>query len=396
MGSYSKLSIGPIEVSSDKNYLGNYGWLFNKKDKKKLLYSYKDGTVVSKWGYRKKLIDLVRLLEMRRVWSSLTYRRDLFNYEEDKMPMSAKDSKYAFEKLFKLDLKLIKKNNTIDFSKFIPDYDFGDERLNAICVKYENNILDHLSKEAILNALAHNKNNLEYFVEWRYSDIVEGGYCKESYVSSRIGDLDPEYLIITEGSSGTFVIKKAMEILFPDINMLFEFIDMNDNYPFSGTGNLSNFCKGLAKIKHQNKTLFIFDNDTEGLKKYEELNRLPLPKNLRIYKLPDLPEAKLFSTIGPSGEYVDDINGKAVSIELFLDLNYKNIDTPKIRWTSFDDKMQRYQGSLVRKDEYIRTFKNVNIKTKGYDYSKLKYLLESIRMECLTIEFPKNNDGLPF
>jgi len=77
-----------------------------------------------------------------------------------------------------------------------------------------------------------------------------------------------KFLIVTEGSSDTYIIKKALEILRPDILDFFSFIDMQENYPFTGGGNLLNFCKGLSSIKIQNKVLVIFDNDTEGVDKY--------------------------------------------------------------------------------------------------------------------------------
>ena len=34
----------------------------------------------------------------------------------------------------------------------------------------------------------------------------------------------------------------------PDFDDFFTFVDMADNYPFTGAGSLVNFCAGLAKI----------------------------------------------------------------------------------------------------------------------------------------------------
>jgi hypothetical protein len=37
----------------------------------------------------------------------------------------------------------------------------------------------------------------------------------------------------------------------PAIVDFFTFIDMEEGYPFSGSGNLATFCRGLAKIHIQ-------------------------------------------------------------------------------------------------------------------------------------------------
>lgn len=49
---------------------------------------------------------------------------------------------------------------------------------------------------------------------------------------------------------------------------------MNENYPFTGTGSLYNFCMGLCRINIQNNIIAIFDNDTAGLEKISSLANL--------------------------------------------------------------------------------------------------------------------------
>ena len=159
-------------------------------------------------------------------------------------------------------------------------------------------------------------------------------------------------------------------MLYPDILDFFSFVDMEENYPFTGTGNLYKFCQGLTSIRIQNKTLIIFDNDLEGIEKYHKTLELDIPENMSIMKLPDLDKFNDFLSIGPSGEFNGNINGKAIAIECFLDLSIENI--PRIRWSNFHDKMQDYQGSLEKKDKYVRAFKKVKTTKDDYDFSILR------------------------
>jgi hypothetical protein len=155
---------------------------------------------------------------------------------------------------------------------------------------------------------------------------------------------------------------------------------MEENYPFTGTGNLFRFCQGLSSIKIQNKTLVIFDNDLEGTDTFNKTSKLNLPFEMRIMKLPVIDEFRNFPTIGPTGETIEDINGKAVAIECFLDLRNTN---PKIRWTNFKKEFDAYQGSLENKEDYVRKFKKIKNKSSDYDFSNLTILLDEIYKNCI-------------
>src|SRR6185369_719742 len=162
-----------------------------------------------------------------------------------------------------------------------------------------------------------------------------------------------------------------------EIADFFYFVDMAENYPFTGTGNLFRFCQGLSSIRILNKVLVIFDNDTAGRENYDKAAALDLPANMCITKLPDMEEFKSFVCIGPNGETREDINDRAVAIENFLDLNYKNSEEPKVRWLSYNDRMRTYHGALENKDTYVREFKGVRL-SSSYDGRKLRRLLDHI------------------
>ena len=88
-------------------------------------------------------------------------------------------------------------------------------------------------------------------------------------------------------------------------------------------------------------------------------------------------EFKNFLTVGPTGDSYQDINGKAVSIECFLDLDFNSPKAPKIRWTIYNEKSNKYQGALISKDEYTRTFKK-HLEDEKYKTAKLRFLINDL------------------
>jgi hypothetical protein len=241
--------------------------------------------------------------------------------------------------------------------------------------------LENLAPYITLRILAENPNNADQEVYWSYADVVDNGWIQRSEV---IKELAPEkrILIVTEGSSDSYVLCKAIEQLYPDISDFFDFVDMEENYPFTGTGNLFNFCLGLCKIRIQNNIIVIFDNDTAGLEKYYKSLHLKKPDAFIITKLPNHSEFSNIRTIGPQGSSKEDINGRAVAIECFLDFGSVE-KSPCIRWTSYNKSERKYQGELESKDDYVRTFKHYDLTDSSYDVSKLKFLVDYIISEWI-------------
>jgi hypothetical protein len=175
-----------------------------------------------------------------------------------------------------------------------------------------------------------------------------------------------------EGSTDSSILKKSLALLEPEVEDFFEFIDMKENYPFTGTGNVVNFCKGLAKIQTQRKVLIVLDNDTAGQEAYNRINEIDLPPDMKVVMLPNI--RSRFRTLGPTGKSFENINGRAVSIECFLDLHFDVKDEPKVRWTTYNKFVGAYQGELVDKDEYVKIFLKKAGCDKNYDVSKLMHL----------------------
>jgi len=125
-------------------------------------------------------------------------------------------------------------------------------------------------------------------VNWQFADVEHGGWARRGEFVKTL-DQSNRFLIVTEGSSDAAIIKHALGLLKPHLSDFFDFVDMNEGYPFSGTGNLYNFTKGLISIGVQNNVLIIYDNDAEGVSSFKRTAKLNIPSNMRVLKLPDLP-----------------------------------------------------------------------------------------------------------
>jgi HEPN/Toprim N-terminal domain 1 len=238
-------------------------------------------------------------------------------------------------------------------------------------------IMENFHPWHVLTILAQNPANLVLMVVWDYFAHMNNGWSKPNEFRPQ---LKPEerFLLVTEGSSDSKVIRKAFDMLRPAVSDFFYFIDMEEGYPFSGSGSLASFCRGLMKIGIQNKTIIIFDNDAEGTSKQKVLQDAPCPENFAIMRLPDLPELRAVAASGTSGESVDDINGKAASIEAYLDFTWNTTRPAMVRWTNFVQSQNAYQGALESKTFYVRQFLELRGTADGYDTSKLEVVVQTI------------------
>jgi len=100
--------------------------------------------------------------------------------------------------------------------------------------------------------------------------------------------------------------------------------------------------------------LFVFDNDAEGVDAFRKLEKLKLPPNMRAMLLPDLEEFREFSTYGPEGFSVSDINGRAAAIECYLDLRLDQYPPPQVTWSNFKKDIDAWHGILEFKESYSK------------------------------------------
>jgi len=298
MGSMITLGIDKFEIDWGKNNsFTDHSALFLPSDVDQMPYYYADDVVEMKEGLARKLSSIKRRLDLLG-YSPRTLAR---KYEEhlDVVPDYYPDVPISFEQ-FRSAV------SSIDLEKVSLDPEFGDYDLGEFVSRYvfrDPEVRQHLPPDVeidtdlgtffenlnpylTLRLLAENKKNADRFVQWRYADVVDGGWVNRDEIVTPLPDAS-KILVVTEGSSDSFIIERAMATLSPDIADFFHFVDMEEHYPFTGTGNLFRFCQGLSRIKIQNNVLVIFDNDAAGVEKFEQSRNLIKPKNLHICRLPD-------------------------------------------------------------------------------------------------------------
>jgi hypothetical protein len=243
-------------------------------------------------------------------------------------------------------------------------------------------LLENFGANAALRLLAENAANLALDVCWDFTPLVEAGWADRG--EFRAGaTADQRFLVVTEGSSDAKIISHALRLYRPHIADFFQFVDMEEGYPFSGTGNLHRFTQGLTSIGVLNNTIILYDNDAEGTAQLKRTRQLSFPKNLTAIKLPDLRELSHVDTIGPDGKSVADVNGKAAAIECYLDYDRPNLPPPVVRWTSYVREIDTYQGVLEHKTQYMRDFLDLRGPTATYRSDKITAVLDRIVGTCV-------------
>lgn len=240
-----------------------------------------------------------------------------------------------------------------------------------------------LSAESMLQIFALNEANKNVEVTWAFGPIVHAGWVERE--EFRAGAIKKQkVLIATEGTSDARIIRRALDVLRPDVADFFNFIDVDENHPFWGTGNLVKFAEGLLRIDVLNQVLFVFDNDAEGVDAFRKLERLNLPSNMRSMLLPDLEELRKFKTLGPEGVNTSDINGRAAAIECYLDLNLEQYPPAQITWSNFKKDINAWHGALDFKESYSKYFYKQSedmLRNGSYDTSKLLKLIDELIRE---------------
>ena len=390
MGTMISLGIGKLEIDWGKNdVFENFRDLFQPQDWMDIKYYYADNVVEIKKGYSRKLFLVKPRLDLLgyTLQNVKTIYENIYNEYCEQMGEYA-ENVLTFDEYFNIFSKInLSKVDTLtecddwDFGEYVTKCIFEDKEIHRLLKKYSHRsggeFYENLPPRLLLRVLCENPSAKDLPLQWYMFDSVESGWTTEEDLTPLLEEKD-KILIVTEGKSDTFILQTSINTLFPAISDFFYFIDMEENYPFTGTGNLYNFASGLTKIKIQNKIIIVFDNDEAGIYSYNRCrNKLDSIPTLKFYHLPDIKEFNNFLTIGPTGETYQDINGRAVSIECFLDLFFDLTDPPKVRWTVYNDKSRKYQGVLIEKDKYTRIFKK-SLCDENYNKEKLIFLINDI------------------
>lgn len=390
MGSLVTLGVGRLEIDWGKNTaFHNHSILFLREDVRDAPYYYADDVVERKAAFVRPLRSVAQRLEM--LGYTLEDCRD--HYEE---AVAAHPSYYPeptltyaqfAEVIARIDVRNVKlpEEGDYDFGEYVaaimrdPEFTKTNPALDAVD-QDDGTFFENLDTYVVLRLLAENGANQDADVVWRTEDIIEGGYVERDALYQGVSEHE-RCLVVTEGSSDGSILRESLPLLLPGIRDFFDFVDMTENYPFTGTGNVVKFCQGLARIHILNRILIVLDNDTAGREAHVQLTKLDLPPGMRVTPLPNLERCRNVKTLGPSGVAYEDINGKAVSIECFLDI-WSGETEPAVRWTNFSQTVDAYHGALVQKEAYTRRFFERAKQAGDYDLAGLSALWSHLVAVC--------------
>lgn len=140
----------------------------------------------------------------------------------------------------------------------------------------------------------------------------------EDETPNRLSRAFGKITLLTEGITDSRILKSSLNEFYPDARDLYSFVDFEGFKVEGGASPLARLLRGFAGAGLTDRFIAIFDNDAAGHEALALLKSIGLPSNIRAITLPDLQFARDYPTIGPTGKVNADINGAAVSIELFL------------------------------------------------------------------------------
>ncbi|MFO1112947.1 MAG: HEPN/Toprim-associated domain-containing protein [Rhodospirillales bacterium] len=402
MGALIHLSVGRLEIDWGKNStFADHSSLFQSTDLMQVSYYYvadgSEGEQDEQGNYHFDFVTEYRDGLSKPLWQVI----DRINLLGHTLEYAKREFEYL-SRLNRFDMKkfsfdqLAEALATVDVNTISVDYgqgeDFGEffrgylyDKLGLAKIVGDKHYvrdqvgegMENLSAYTVLQLVARNPSAKDLPVTWQFADVEDDGYAHRTDFVRPL-DQSKRFLIVTEGSSDATIIHHAIKLLKPHLIDFFDFVDMNEGYPFSGTGNLFNFTKGLISIAVQNNVVILYDNDAEGVFNFNRTSRLNVPRNMRILKLPDRPEFFAFQTLGPSGNHTGNINRRAAAIECYLDVG----PSPKVRWTSYNRELDAYQGELVGKTEFMRRFFDTAAVDGTYNLSKISSVVDMLISEC--------------
>lgn len=210
------------------------------------------------------------------------------------------------------------------------------------------------------------------------TNLVEGGYYEKDEPVSQMardslisGHLENgNRIILTEGSTDSQILRKAMHLLYPHLADYYSFLDFEALKVPGGAGQLVSVIKAFAAAGIGNRVVALFDNDTAAHDARRSLANISLPSNIAIFCYPDIELLRRYPTLGPNGRTDLDVNGLAASIELYLGedvLRQQDGTLVPVQWKGFIEPVGRYQGEVMKKSELNAAFSRKHAAAKADD-----------------------------
>ena len=221
-----------------------------------------------------------------------------------------------------------------------------------------------------------------------YSDLVYGGWVepKDNLCEEALNEIARDYIvneriiILAEGSSDINIIKKTMEIRYPQYIDFYAFMDFKTFKTQGSASYLVKYVKAFISSGLRNKIIALFDNDLAAEESLKELDIRKLPKNIRILKYPYLEFAEHYPTIDESGKVIErNINGVACSIELYLgkDILF-DAKTNRCSPVSSQGKLQDKNKIQKKYLNFLRKCSNNEDGCTEHDWSGMDLIIKSI------------------
>lgn len=387
MGEVVGLRIGNYDFLSYKNTFGDLLSIFSKQDLK--IEEVFDGELqenitkryfTTTVGKAKMCLDVMghTILMAKQLFKNhkKNYMDYIDEYPDDKIDIESIEKNYTFE----MWSQAVIKYSTILATDI---YEEGDYKLLRQCRSENNTFCEKL----VLDSLPYWKDDTFFGIDMYYLDeetgtlwdvfriileafkdeevitldytnLFEGGWCNE--VPDEKDYSVSKTVILTEGNTDAKVICDAMRLLYPHMVKFYSFIDFSTYDVQGSTNQLTHYLKAFIAAGIENRIIALYDNDSAGLSEISLLKKIPIPPNVKVMHLPDLDLCSSYPTIGPAGNSVDDINGRACSIEMFVgkDILKENGEYVPVRWKSYIDKVGAYQGEIVSKSEVLKKFES--------------------------------------
>jgi hypothetical protein len=190
------------------------------------------------------------------------------------------------------------------------------------------------------------------------TNLIWSGYFDydEDFIAYGLGISASEYssksktIVLTKGKTDAWILSEIFGLLYPHLKDYFSFLDFERTEFGGGVGNLANVVKAFAGSGIVNNVIALFDNDTAASSACKAFDKIAMPPNIAVCRLPELELLKSYPTIGPAGLVDLNVNGMAASIELYLGEDVLRVDGKSllpIQWTGYDKSAKQYQGEIL-------------------------------------------------
>jgi len=410
MGSYTELTIDDYPVLSSKSYIYNDIYhILCESDKRIFNRSFNERNSIV-WGNSDdKEIEVayeyqttVKIAIERLEIMGYSLKNTILDFNESKNKLIKEltqnleyydDGFMNMDDIYKSEIELLKSSN---FDNFLES--FIEIRIKRIAhyetEKYPN--ISKLSKYLLNNDgwfLNFPSSDLYFYcraflescnkdalVIQDITEVVNAGYyTPEEEVINSLRKNHERITILTEGISDINIISKSIKLLYPHLFDYYNFKDFKISNASGSASQLLLEIKALIAINHKNKIIALFDNDGAGLTEFNKLKNINIPKNFKILTYPNL---SLLENYPTSNNKLENVNGVAGSIEMYLG---KDILQEEEKFIPIQLKNKGSHGHLKNKDNLQKKyFKKIKKCQKDpsyiydYDWSEMKLLLKKI------------------